>query len=175
MIEIAQIQPSPSLRAGNVFPQGLINLWTPTVSFETPGDLVVGYGNRAGSYFKFGSRVELFFSIVTSSFSYLVGASGDLIITGLPYPSAPGLFVDASNSAPNSLYGTLSWGGITKATYTQISPYVASSSNRASSSIIHFMASGSAVAPVDVVVANVPSGSDVVLEGSLVYFTDVGV
>lgn len=60
--------------------------WTPSVSFETPGDLSVSYTSaRLGAYTRVGRKVTVTCTFVTSSFTHTT-ASGHLLITGLPFP-----------------------------------------------------------------------------------------
>ncbi|HKY45374.1 MAG TPA: hypothetical protein VJM50_19940 [Pyrinomonadaceae bacterium] len=126
--------------------------WTPAVTFATPGNLSVAYTTQAGRYTKIGRMVHASFQIVTSSFTHTT-ASGNLQLTGFPFTNGT-LVVE----------GALIWGGITKASYTQISAQISAS---ATSAI--FVGSGSGVAPSNVVVADVPTGGSVVLTGTIVY------
>jgi len=71
---------------GTALANYLEQTFTPTFTFDTPGDLSVSYGFRQARYTRIGR-------IVTSSFSLVVTptyttASGDVLITGLPFTSA---------------------------------------------------------------------------------------
>lgn len=130
--------------------------WTPAITFSTPGDLSVAYaGFRQGDYTKIGREVIARFNIVTSTFTHTT-ASGSLQITGLP-------FTNTSDSNANC-WGSVFWSGITKATYTQVVPFVPVGDNK-----IQFVASGSGVVGDDVDFADAPTGGTPVLRGFVVY------
>lgn len=129
--------------------------WTPALTFATPGDLAVTYTTQVGYWSKHGRRVFVDFFIVTSAFTHTT-ASGALTIGGLPFTSA--------NITDNRYTGSTSWGGITKATYTQVVPRVQENTTN-----IVFTASGSGVASSAVAAADVPTGGTVNLRGSIVY------
>jgi len=59
--------------------------WTPAYSFSTPGDSTFTYsGGRFGTYVKVGKLVSCFFYL--DNVSFVTGtASGDLLVTGLPF------------------------------------------------------------------------------------------
>jgi hypothetical protein len=62
--------------------------WTPTISYTTPGNLVVAYSAQVGEYVKIGNFVHATFQVVTSTFTHTT-ASGSFFIAGLPFtPSA---------------------------------------------------------------------------------------
>lgn len=61
-----------------------LKIWTPTVTFVTPGDVSVVYSVRIGRYIKIGQFVIVWFQIQTSTFTHTT-ASGSLLITGLPF------------------------------------------------------------------------------------------
>lgn len=132
--------------------------WTPTLTFATAGDLSVSYSTRWGMYTKIGALVIVHFRIATSAFTHTT-ASGNLQVTGLPFPS-----LNVSDFAASS---AITFGGITKANYTSIAAQLANNS-----STIVFNASGSGVAADPVTAANMPTGGTVLLRGSLTYFTD---
>jgi hypothetical protein len=129
--------------------------WTPVLTFATPGDLNVVYSKRVATYVKIGNFVTLNFRIETSTFTHTT-ASDVLRVTGLPL--TPRTVTD------QRYYGTLSWGGITKATYTSIIPMVESAST-----VMTFLASGSGVGVSSVAVADVPTGGNVYIDGSITY------
>ncbi len=127
--------------------------YTPAITFATPGDLAVAYTTQYGDYEKIGRQVVVRWNIVTSSFTHTT-AAGSLSITGLPF---------AATSTTGSLpMGAVMWTGITKAGYTQINPYVASSA-------IALLASGSGLANSDVDAADMPTGGAVNLRGVVAY------
>lgn len=129
--------------------------WTPTLTFATPGDLSVTYSVQQASYTRVGDLATLFFQVVTSAFTHTT-ASGLLLITGSPFTSA--------NVSNQEAYGQLSWGGITKATYTHVMSRIVANSNQ-----IRFIASGSGVATSAVVAADTPTGGTMNLRGSITF------
>lgn len=128
--------------------------WTPVLTFSTPGDVSVTYSVQSGYYTKIGRMVHLGFNLATSAFTHTT-ASGSLQVTGSPFTQV----------TPNVVIGSLMWGGITKATYTQISPRLSNSS-----ATIDFVTSGSGVAVAVVQAADMPTGGTVTLRGSVVMF-----
>jgi hypothetical protein len=58
--------------------------WTPTLSFDTPGDLSVVYSIRTGLYTKVGRQVFCQLWVLTSTFTYTT-ATGNFILSGLPF------------------------------------------------------------------------------------------
>lgn len=129
-------------------------LWTPVLTFATPGDLAVTYTEQLGRYVKVGNWVDLTFSIVTSAFTYTT-ATGALNITGLPF---------ASKNDSINYYGAMIWAGITKAGYTEIAPLIAPNT-----SLVRFAASGSGVAISSVVNTDALTTSAMILRGTLGY------
>lgn len=131
--------------------------WTPVLTFATPGDLARTYTTQFGDYVKIGGLVIATFNIITATFTWAT-ASGALRITGLPYTSAA-----TTNLAPQ---GAMNFGGITKASYTQFNPQIASNSTN-----VTVTASGSAQAPSSLAAADLPTGGSVVLRGTVAYHT----
>jgi hypothetical protein len=129
--------------------------WTPVLTFATPGDLSVAYSTQYGSYVKIGRLVVLKFILVTSAFTWST-ASGNLTITGVP-------FVSANETTANRGWATFT--GITKANYTQFSPFVG-----ANTTTISWDASGSGQTQSTVAAADMPSGGSVQLRGNIPYF-----
>jgi len=78
--------------------------YTPTLTFNTPGDLNVVHGTTTGYYTKIGDVCHCWGQISTTTFTHTT-ASGNLELGGLP-------FVIASSSI--SLAGGGHWRGITK-------------------------------------------------------------
>jgi hypothetical protein len=130
--------------------------WTPVLTFQTPGDLSVAYLVQVGSYTKIGNRVVLQGFIVLSAFTYTT-ASGYLRINGIPF--------NGSSSSGRQNYGSLVFGGITKAGYTD---FVTSIEPAVPSSVLVYC-SGSAVAPDFISATNMPSGSNVQIKFTMVY------
>lgn len=129
--------------------------WTPTLTFETPGNLSVVYSIRTGIYIKIGKLVYLQFSIVTSTFTHTT-AAGNMTVTGLPFTS--------QNTASSENDGALSWAGITKANYTQICTLLA-----ANTALFLFRASGSAQNSAAIAFGDTPSGGTILLHQTITY------
>jgi hypothetical protein len=129
--------------------------WTPVLTFATPGDLALTYSIQIGTFTKIGRVVIASFRINTSAFSFTT-ATGNLQITGLPFPSA--------NVTNGTWEGAVVWGGITKAGYTQVVPVVT-----ANTTAIMFTASGSGVAASNIAATDTPTGSSMVLRGTVIY------
>jgi hypothetical protein len=126
-------------------------LWTPVLTFATPGDLAVTYSTQTGIFEKDGPFASAWFAITTSSFTHTT-ASGNLYVTGLPFSTAGGL----------TAHGAVLYGGITKATH----PYIVTHLTNGTA-IVQFVGSGSGVAVSPVTSADVPTGGTVRLEGYL--------
>lgn len=131
--------------------------WTPVLTSVTPGDLSVTYSSQYGFYTKIGNVVHLWFNIVTSAFTYTT-ATGNLWISGVTYASG--------TTTGNYCYGSVVYGGITKAGYSVISPRLFNGSNT-----VEFLASGSAQVISPVAITNLPSAGNVTLQGYLCYRT----
>lgn len=130
--------------------------WTPTLTFAVPGDLAVTYTSRVGRYYQLATSLVLVqFTVATTSFTFTT-ASGNLQVTGLPF----------SQGAPGGVLsrGATTWGGITKAGYTQITPVVAA----ATPNIITYNGNGSGVAPSTVTAADTPSGGQITLTTEII-------
>lgn len=127
--------------------------WTPTLTFATPGDQSIAYTLRTGVYTKIGRVVHIQFTIVTSTFTHTT-AAGNLSVTGLPF---------AAGSALHR--GTLDFGGINAAGYTQVTVAVGGGG-----STLVFNKSGMGVAVGTVAAADAPTGGTVALVGSATYF-----
>jgi hypothetical protein len=130
--------------------------WTPVLTFQTPGNLSVAYTSQVGSYTKIGDRVILQGFIVTSSFTHTT-ASGYLRINGIPF--------NGSSSANRQNYGSLTFGGITKAGYTD---FVTSIEPGVASSVLIYC-SASAVNPAFITAADTTSGSNMSIRFTMTY------
>lgn len=64
-------------------------VWTPSLTFDTPGDLAITYGSRVGRVTKVGRMVHLSFVVTTSAFTHST-ASGSFRITGMPFSAVSG-------------------------------------------------------------------------------------
>lgn len=119
-------------------------LWTPTFTFDTPGNLSLSsYSVRTGWLKNDGPESEAYLAIAVTPTH--TTAAGNLVITGLP--------LSASADANYFYLGPMQFMGITKAGYTQFVPRVNVSSNS-----IVFIGSGSGVANATVTAADIPSG-----------------
>ena len=130
--------------------------WTPTITAGTPGDLTVVYSVRIGERHRIGGIEIVHFRLTTSTWTHTT-AAGDLHITGLTSTAA-------TLASMAWLGGSLEFSGLTKATYTQFTPRVASADNK-----ILIRACGSGVAAATVAVTDLPTGGTVVLNGTVVY------
>ena len=173
MREIGRIQPSPTIKKPGTGVYGGEDIWTPEITFDTPGNLSVAYSLQRGYYFVMETIVFVSFQITTSSFTHTT-ASGNLKITGLPFKVAGGsppldsyLGAIAEAVAAAGAYaggGNVHWSGIIKASYTDmyLNPVVGQS-------YLTLIASGSAQTRTTVVVADTPTLGTVVLGGFAFY------
>lgn len=132
--------------------------WSPTISFQTVGDLSVTYAAQIGRYTKIGNRVVLQCFLVTSAFTHTT-ASGYLRINGIPF--------NGNTSSGCQNYGSLVFRGITKAGYTD---FVSSIENGLPSSALVY-GSASGTFPDFVSAANMPTGGDVQIKFTMSYET----
>ena len=129
--------------------------FTPAITFPVPGDLAVTYSVQVGSYTRVGNRITVNFNVQTSSFTFTT-ASGNFRITGFPFA--------ANSTANNQSVGSLTFQGITKVGYTQITTLLVPGATYA-----NLMASGTAVSLSLVTAANMPTGGSVILYGTVTY------
>jgi hypothetical protein len=133
-------------------------IWTPVLTFQTPGNLAVTYLSQVGRWARVGNMVTLWFRVHTSAFTHTT-ASGNLLITGCPFTT--------SNLQADRYVGLLSWMGITKANYTQIAHSMINNS-----SSIDFLGSGSGQTNSNIAFGDVPSGGTVHLRGPIQIMVD---
>jgi hypothetical protein len=130
--------------------------WTPSITFNVPGDLSVAYDSQVGRYTKIGNRVVLQGYVVTTTFTHTT-ASSYLKINGLPFA--------ASSTAGIINVGPLMFRGITKAGYTD---FVVSVEPTATSSLlIYCSASGTFTDFISA--ADMPSGGTVNFRFTITY------
>jgi hypothetical protein len=144
------------------FPGGIAvptGTFTPTISFQTPGNLAVVYSVQEGYYCKIGNRVFYTIRIVTSSFTYTT-ASGTFRIAGMP-------FVAQTASGNIMELGALIMRGYTKANFTQVATQAISGAN-----YLVVRAGGSAQTPGWLQATDIPTAGTIDIEVSGVYFTD---
>lgn len=79
-------EPSSDVNTLDYYEEGI---WTPAITASTPGTLSVTYYNRSGVYTRIGRVVSVHGSIEITSVS-IGTASGNIIISGLPYTPAAG-------------------------------------------------------------------------------------
>jgi hypothetical protein len=151
---------APHLAAADPHPQYETNMvtgtWTPVLTFATPGDLAVAYTTQNGFLMSIGKMIVATFNLLTSSFTHTT-AAGNLLLTGLT--------TAAITTANYVASGSGSWGGITKAGYTDMAYEVVATSP----SQIQMRASGSGVASALVAAADTPTGGTMQLAGTVVY------
>lgn len=126
--------------------------WTPTVTFEMPGNLSLSYAAQTGEYVKNGRSVCLSFTVVCTPVHS--GASGQLLVTGLPFPAIPA----------GQFQGAMHFGGLSLPGYTAVTCRVL-----AGGAAVSFVGSGSGLAPAGVLASHVPSGGQLILVGSVTY------
>lgn len=133
-------------------------VWTPDLTFATPGNLALTYGVNLGTYTKVGRLVAVAFRITTTAFTWST-ASGALQVGGLPFAARTLTNMRTQNP--------VSFNGITKANYTTLNSQI----NSGSSTIV-FNMSGSGQSQTGVNAADLPSGGAPFLGGIIVYETD---
>lgn len=136
-------------------------LFTPDFQFAGGnGDLVKVFaaGNgQIGLFQRAGNLVTVTLRLITTTWTYTT-AAGNLRIIGLPYAK------NLETPILADMYGAMGFGGITKAGYTNFSLI---SSNGAS--FANIVASGSGQASVLVTAADMPSGTQQTIVGTLTY------
>lgn len=131
-------------------------IWTPALTFATPGDLNIAYTSQFGEWFLRDGLLTQHFYIVTSTFTHTT-ASGNLRITGLHLPS--------KTLATMQWAGALSHlRGVTKASFTHFGVSVGSAAT-----FLSILASGSAVTEAVLTVADLPTGTTKVFCGQITY------
>ena len=131
-------------------------VWTPSISFATPGDLDIIQPVQIGSYIRLGQMVFCQFEVDTSTFTHTT-ASGELRITGLPY-------VPASVGTYASGHGVVSYQGITSSR-SQLGLMIANG-------MVIIEASGSGMSRAIIGAGNTTSGVNIELLGSFVYMAE---
>lgn len=123
--------------------------WTATLTCATPGNLSVSGVTQNCKYSVTGDVATIQFSW-TGTVTHTT-ASGIVRLTGLPATIAP---------PTNQFSGSLSFGGITSAGYTQFSTQMNGDSD------IYLSKSGSGVARANVAITDIPTGSTVNLSAT---------
>lgn len=156
--------------------------WTPSIHFDSDGDLAVVYGaltgGRLGYYYTFGQLVFIRFSLVAELTHST--ASGDINITGLPYTCLEGFQPIAAGGVGGLLGGAVSealreqrclagggavfWDGITKAGYTDCFANAVLGEK-----YLTLVMSGSGSTLSLVSAADIPTGTTLVLGGTVIY------
>ncbi len=138
--------------------------WLPVLSADTPCDMAttvsqdpnINHGIH-GDYVRHGN-------LVWASFRYYAKltwtcASGYLKIEGLPLPMA--------NVKNSQTVGPFTFQGIVKPNYTQFGVIVFPGTD-----VIRVFAAGQAMFENQLLITEIPSGGNVLLEGSVMYLTD---
>lgn len=127
--------------------------WTPVLTCQTPGNLAVTYTTQIGRVLRIGKLRVCTYEIIANA--TWTSASGQVRITGLP---------DASATEARVISAPPEFRGITKADYTQINAQIGANSTQ-----ITFRCSGSGQLSADLVIADMPSGNDKRLVGTVIY------
>lgn len=138
------------LKDSDLVPNGT---WTPAITFATPGDLAVTYSQQAGRSMRIGRIVILEFRVATSAFTHTT-ASGAVSITGNT--------LTTDTDLPAS-YGKVLWQGVTKASYTDVVPFM-----NANATAILLAGSGSGQTISSITASDMPSGGTVVFAGFVI-------
>lgn len=129
--------------------------WTPSITFDTPGDLSLSAVSAWGEYRRSGRYIELW-GTYTATITFTT-ATGGIGITGIPRA--------ASNSDANFLSeGTLSIQGVTKAGYTSFTVAMA-----AGNTALRVIAAGSGMALDTITPADIGTGGTLVLRFHISY------
>ena len=127
--------------------------WTPTLTFDTPGNLTVSYSTgTVGSYTKIGRMVSCQFIIGTTSFNHTT-ASGNLRIGGLPFTPNSSSF-EGSVNLQNPTWPT-------NRTQAQLN---------LASSVMNILSCGSGQGFASFGTANMVSGGTYTIVGFITYF-----
>jgi len=131
-------------------------IWTPGITFSTPGDLIVTYGSHRGLCFRTGRLAILTLEIQTATFTHTT-ASGQLIITGIPFKCSTSQY---------RFVGTLHQQGLNKSggTHTQWNLVIHSGGTG-----LNIYMSGNGVGEQLVQVGQVPSMVNQSFVGSIIY------
>lgn len=131
--------------------------FTPSFTFATPGTLSITWSSLlTGLYTKIGRKVSCQFELVSSAYTLGTG-SGLASITGLPFTSG--------NNSNSQSIGSLDFGGITKANYTQFVPSIGASATTAG-----IVGCAQAQSAASLTAAEFPTGGTIRLIGSVTYF-----
>lgn len=138
----------------NIYLKGVQGVWTPVLTFATPGNLSAAYTVQNGKYELIGRTVHARFDIELSTFTFTT-ASGNAQITGLPFTSASG----------NASTGVIAHSNVTfTAGNTQLALLLP-----ASSSVLNLYQSGSGIAYSALTQANFTTAVLPSLIGNITY------
>lgn len=126
------------------------DVWTPSFTFDTPGNLAVTYSVRAGTINRLGDMALVSYSIVTSAFTFTT-ATGNLRIA-LPF----------TVRGAGTFTASLVYRGITKASFVD---FLAQAAGGLAYMNVLCCASASAVNVIGA--ADMPTGGEVNLRGSI--------
>lgn len=91
-------------------------LWTPEITFATPGDVSVAYSTQRGFYVRMGMLCWIEFVIVTTTSFTWSTASGNLQVTNLPYTS----YGDTNTYGAGTVYA---YSNINRTNFTQLGAF----------------------------------------------------
>lgn len=129
------------------------NTWTPTLSFDVPGNLNVVYSTRVGIYTRIARQILLQFYIATSTFTWTT-STGNLIITGVPFtPTA---------SLPEQV-GVITWTGLSMPGFMELVPRVLP----AAPGVIQFVTAGSGTGRSVLNTTSTTSGTNIFITGTI--------
>lgn len=129
--------------------------WTPTLTFDVPGNLNVIYSGQSGKATKIGQLVIASATVSCSTFTHTTAAGG-LRINGVPYVAAGGM----------EWTGAALWNGITRAGYTDVVAVLTGGTQS-----IALLSSGSGVSPATLSTGDIPSGGSVAAYFTIMYVT----
>lgn len=129
--------------------------FTPTLTLNVPGTLVVAYSNRLGQYTKVGNLVSATINITTNTWTIGTG-SGLLLVSGFPF----------TTSASMSFYvSVVDWQGLTLGGgLTQVDGLISGSA-----STMQFISMGSGLARSSIISTNTTSGTQITINSALSY------
>jgi hypothetical protein len=153
------------VEAGNVndIPSGGTGLieagtWTPVITFATPGDLAVVYGNQTGAYHRIGKLILINYYLTTTTFTHTT-ASGDMRITGIPFAAKD----------DNMVYS----GAVSLAGWNWAEPQNLASILDGGAEYFRFFYSQDGPGATGALAASVwPTATNLTIQGSLIYVTD---
>ncbi len=132
-------------------------VWTPTITFSTPGDLSTTYTTQVGTWTRKGDDITLRCTIETSTFVHTT-SSGNLEISGIPFmcSSTPGLSLVGSYAGSNA--------GDDQSGLVSITPFISNGNNT-----IRLYASRTSGPPATLQAGSTQSGENIEMHISINY------